>query len=201
MQDATLAGNHTRRHRELALEYPLTPDLRGGSMSIVGFCRRPVLMTVVLAGLATGRPSVALAAPDACALLTAAELSAAVGQPLGPPAPSGLGDGGGQCMYGYVNQIGSQIGIELWQLPSAAEAQKKFSSELNDSKDAIGSQKPIAESGVGEGAFSKLGGLLSMKATEWMAVRGSRVVHIAIVAASVPTHDRLRALMLTALAR
>jgi hypothetical protein len=170
-------------------------------MSIVGFCRRPVLMTVVLAGIATGRPSVALAAPDACALLTAAELSAAVGQPLGPPAPSRLGDGGGQCMYGYVNQIGSQIAIELWQLPSAAEAQKKFSNELKDSKDAIGSQTPIAESRVGEGAFSKLGGFLSMKATEWMAVRGSRVIHIAIVAESVPSHDRLRALMLTALAR
>jgi hypothetical protein len=40
-----------------------------------------------------------------------------------------------------------------------------------------------------------------MKATEWMAVRGSRVVHIAVIAASVASHDPLRELMVTALAR
>jgi hypothetical protein len=149
-------------------------------MSIVGFCRRPVLMTVVLAGIATGRPSVALAAPDACALLTAAELSAAVGWPLGQPARSEAGDGSGECMYGLLTGGGlNQIAIEVWQFQSAAEAQKKFSNELNDSgPDAIGSQKKTPESGVGEGAFSKTGELASMKATEWMAVRGARVVQI-----------------------
>jgi hypothetical protein len=46
-------------------------------MSIAGFCR-PLLMTIVLAGIAAGSRSVAYAAPDACALLTAPELSAAV---------------------------------------------------------------------------------------------------------------------------
>ena len=169
-------------------------------MSIAGFCR-PLLMTIVLAGIAAGSPSVAYAAPDACALLTAAEVSAAVGQPLGPPARGVLGDGsgGGQCMYAYGGM--NQIAIELWQFQSAAQAQQKFSNELKDSKDAIGSQKPTTESGVGEGAFSKTGKLLSMAATEWMAVRGSRVVHIAVVAQSMPSHDRLRELMLTALTR
>src|SRR5450830_1064196 len=95
----------------------------GGPVSIAGFCR-PLLMTIVLAGIAAGSRSVAYAAPDACALLTPAELSAAVGQPLGPPARGELGDGsgGGQCMYGYVGL--NQIGIEVWQFQSAAEAQK-----------------------------------------------------------------------------
>jgi hypothetical protein len=170
-------------------------------MSIVGFFR-PLLKTIVVAGIAMLSLSVAHAAPDACALLSAAELSAAVGQPLGPPAPSMLGDGGGQCMYGYggLNRM-NQIGIEVWQFQSAAEAQKKFSNELNSAKNAIGSQKPTPESGVGDGAFSKTGELASVKATEWMAVRGSRVVHIVSIAANVPSHDRLRGLMLTALSR
>ena len=47
-------------------------------MSIVGCCR-PFLLTLVLADIAIGGLSVAHAAPDACALVTAAELSAAVG--------------------------------------------------------------------------------------------------------------------------
>jgi len=169
-------------------------------MPVVPVCR-PFLIAIAIAGIAIASP-VAHAAPDACALLTAAELSAAVGQPLGPPARSELADGsgGGQCMYGYGGT--NQFGIELWQFASAAEAQKKFSSELSDSdKNAIGSQKPTTESGVGEGAFSKAGGLASMKAIEWMAVRGPRVVHILVIANNVPSHDRLRGLMLAALGR
>src|SRR5579862_1219635 len=103
-------------------------------MPIVGFCR-PLLITIVLAGIAAGSPPVAHAAPDACALLTATELSAAVGQPLGPPGRGTLGDGsgGGQCMYAYGGV--NQIAIELWQFPSAAAAQKKYSDELKDSQD------------------------------------------------------------------
>ena len=127
----------------------------------------------------------------------------AVGQPLGLPAHSEIGSGGGQCVYGYLGSNSlNQIALEVWQFQSAAEAQKKFSDELKDSgKNAIGSQKPTPESGVGDGAFSKTGELASMKATEWMAVRGSRVVHIVSIAANVPSHDRLRGLMVTALSR
>ena len=62
--------------------------------------------------------------------------------------------GGGQCEYAYRGV--NQIGIELWQFQSGAEAWKKFSSELNDSKNATGSQKPTPEAAVGERALSKM---------------------------------------------
>jgi hypothetical protein len=54
------------------------------------------------------------------------------------------------------------------QFKSAAEAQKWFSSRLNNSDDAIGAQKPILEPGVGDAAYSKLGVLASTKAAEWV---------------------------------
>jgi hypothetical protein len=56
------------------------------------------------------------------------------------------------------------IALEVWEFKSAAEAQKNFSNREQDSDDAIGSQKPLPESGL-------------------------------------PSHDRMRGLMLTALSR
>jgi hypothetical protein len=172
-------------------------------MSIVGFSR-PLLSTFVAAAMAIGSLSVAHAAPDACAVLTAADVSSAVGHPVGPPSRSENGEGGGQCEYGFEvsNQPSFNIfGVELYQFKSPADAQKWFSNHLNNSDDAIGTQKPIPEPGVGDGAYSKFGVLASTKATEWVAVRGSRGIQISLVTANLPSHDRLRALMLTALSR
>ena len=73
--------------------------------------------------------------------------------------------------------------------------------QLANSDDAIGTQKPTLEPGVGDGAFSKIGVLAATKAAEWVAVRGSRGIQIAVITANPPPHDRLRALMLTALSR
>jgi hypothetical protein len=144
--------------------------------------------------------SLAHAAPDACALLTVAELSAAVGQTVLGGNPSHTGDGGGQCMYGYGTL--NQIGIELWQFPSAADAQKRFSEELKDSKaHDKGSHKTTVESGVGDRAFSTTGVVGTMKAATWVSVRGSRVLHIVTLGENAVPQDRLHRLMLAALAR
>ena len=147
--------------------------------------------------------SLAHAVPDACALLTVAEVSAAVGQTVSGGNPSQTGDGGGQCIYVYgtLKQM-NQIGVELWQFPSAAEAQKRFSDELKDSQaHDKGSHKTTVESGVGEGAFSATGDIASMKAVTWAAVRGSRFLHVVTLGQEAVSHDRLRGLMLKALTR
>jgi hypothetical protein len=137
-------------------------------MSIARFSR-PLLSTFVAAAIAIGRLSVAHAAPDACAALTAADISSALGHPVGPPNPGENGEGGGQCEYGF----------EVSNQPSF----NQFAP------------------GVGDGAFSKIGVLAATKAAEWVAVRGSRGIQIAVITANPPPHDRLRALMLTALSR
>jgi hypothetical protein len=173
-------------------------------MSTLRFCRSQFL-AVVFTGIGAASLSVANAAPDACAALTVAELSSALGQPVGPPAPSENGDGGGECMYlfGPPNQTGlNQLGVEVYQFRSAAEAQKWFSNKLANSDDAIGSQKPVQEPGVGDGAFSKMGVFLgSTKAIEWVAVHGTRGIQISVITANLPSHDRLRGLILSGLNR
>jgi hypothetical protein len=104
-------------------------------------------------------------------------------------------------VYGTLKQM-NQIGVELWQFPSAAEAQKRFSDELKDSQaHDKGSHKTTVESGVGEGAFSATGDIASMKAVTWAAVRGSRFLHVVTLGQEAVSHDRLRGLILKALTR
>jgi hypothetical protein len=88
------------------------------------------------------------ASPDACVLLSA---------PVPSTTNSNYGGTGGLCEYLFGT--------------------KKFSNRMQDSDDAIGSQKPLPESGVGDAVYSKMGALFS------------------------PSHDRMRGLMLTALSR
>ena len=159
----------------------------------------PLLRTSVVAGIAFGALSAAPKAPDACALLTVAELSAAVGKPVSAGAPSVAGDGRtGQCMYSSGLD---QFGVELWQGPSAAEAQQKFSEELKDSRRSP-SKKTTVESGLGEGAFALTMDLGVMKGIGLSAIHGSRFVTIFAMSdhATVPL-DRLRGLMLKAFSR
>ena len=169
-------------------------------MSIVGFCGS-LLSSIVLAGIAVGGTSVARAAPDACALLTVAQVSAAVGKPLTPPLSSVGGDGSGECMYGFGGL--NQIGIELSQFSSAAEAQKKFSDDLQSARGKnTASIKVTVESGVGDEAFSETGDFGgTLKAVTVEAVRGSRIVSIFAMSDPAVPRERLRALMLTALSR
>ena len=169
-------------------------------MSIVGFCG-PLLSSIVLAGVAVASMSVAHAAPDACALLTVAQVSAAVGNPVTPPVPSVGGDGSGGCRYGYGTL--DQVGVDLYQLSSAAEAQKKFSDDLQSARGKDKAYyKVTVESGVGDGAFSTMGAFGgTMKIVGVEAVRGSRVISIGAMSDPAVSLERLRALMLTALSR
>ena len=160
---------------------------------------RPLLKIVVVAGIAIGSLSVAYAAPNACALLTAAQVSAAVGSPVSPPSPTLGVDGFVGCVYGYGTGI--NIGIELYRFSSAAEAQKKFSDELHGGEDTAHYKRTV-ESGVGEGAFSRVsisGGTFKWATLE--ALQGSRIVRIGALSKPAVPLDRIRALMLTALAR
>lgn len=155
---------------------------------------RPLVSGILLAGVGGH------AAPNACALLTLAELSAAVGQPVLGGNPSQTGDGGGQCMYGYGNL--SQIGVELFQLASPAAAQKKFADELKESQDADkGPHKTTVETGVGDGAFSASADMGTMKMVTWSAVRGSRVFHLVTMGQVPLLPGRMRGLMLKAVSR
>jgi hypothetical protein len=168
-------------------------------MSIIGFCRPLLLNGMVLAGFGVGGASLLRTpAPDACALLTLAELTAAVGQPVVGANPSSTGDGGGQCMYGYGTM--NQIGVELWQYPSAAAAQQRFADELKETQ-ANTKAKTTVESGIGEGAYSATSQMGTMQAVTWGAVHGSRFFHLITLGGSQVPHDRLRALLLTALTR
>ena len=167
-------------------------------MSIIAY--RPLLRIAVVAGIAIASLSVAHAAPDACALLTVAQISAAVGSPVSPPSPTVGGDGSVGCMYGF-GATGNNIGIDLYQFSSAAEAQKKFSEVLHGEEDTAHYKRTVV-SGVGEGAFSRVsisGGMLKWTTLE--ALQGSRIIRIGALSNPAVPLDRLRALMLKALAR
>ena len=155
-----------------------------------------VVLTVIalcLSSFALSQP-----APDACALLTIAEVSAAVGRPVSGGAPSHTDDGGGQCVYLYGTM--NQIGVELWKFPSAAIAQKRFSDELKNAQHNA-SYKTTVESGVGNRAFLTTGVVGTMKAVTWAAVQGSRFLHVIAFSEDTVPPDHLRGLMLKALPR
>jgi hypothetical protein len=149
-------------------------------MSIVALFG-PLLKTTVVAGIVIGALSAARPVPDACALLTVAELSAAVGKPVSVGTPSVADNGTVQCMYSFGGL--DQIGVEIWQAPSAAEA------------------KTTVESGLGEGAFASTMDLGGMKAIGLSAVHGARFITISAISHHAVPLDRLRGLMLKALSR
>jgi hypothetical protein len=161
---------------------------------------RPLVGGILLAGLGGRGMPLVHAAPDACALFTLAELTAAVGQPVLGGNPSRTGDGGGQCMYGYGNM--NQIGVELFQYPSAAAAQTAFAKELKDSQDGDkATQKTTVQTGIGDGAFSAAMKMGTMMAANWSAVRGTKVIHIVTMGQVALPDGRMRALMMKAISR
>lgn len=168
-------------------------------MSLFGFAR-PLFKSTVLAGIGIAGISVGHAAPNACALVTVAEVSAAVGQPVSGGkvsvvnAPQSMTS---SCPYS-AGSLMIQVRVSLY--PSAGEAQKEFSDRLQNSRDHDdASQKTTAESGVGEGAYSATRSVPAV--AEWTAVHGPRIISIGILgqgATTVP-RDRLRGFILAAL--
>jgi hypothetical protein len=140
-------------------------------------------------------PALLFAPPNACALLTVAEVSAAVGKPVTGGTTSVVNDPqsiSSNCGY----QAGPlMIMVQVSQFPSAEAAKKEFADELGNA-----TQHPVPETGVGDGAFTTT---IGPTIAGLMALRGPRIVGIAFVgpgAQSIP-HDRVRALMVTALSR
>jgi hypothetical protein len=167
-------------------------------MSIVAFFR-PLLRTTVAAGLVIATLSVAHSAPNACALLTAAELSAAMGKPVAGSGSSVAGDGTPGCTYTFGGF--DMVTVEIWQAPSAAEAQKKFSTELKGSRSDPNHKTTTVESGLGEGAFAWTMDTGGLKIIGLSAVHGSRFITIGGMSDHPVPLDRLRGLMLKALSR
>lgn len=135
--------------------------------------------------------------PNACALVTAEQLSAALGYPLiggkisvydNPQSTSA------SCSYSSATL---SVIVMVDQQPSADAAKKQFAEEMKDSHshdDA--NQKTTAVSGVGDAAYSVAGPDVQLS-----AVRGARIVTIAAFggAAKSVSPDRIRALMVKAL--
>lgn len=161
---------------------------------------RPLLGAMALAGIGVHPAPRAPAVPDACALFTAAELSALVGKPITGGNRSTTGTNGGQCTYGYGM---TQFDLELFAFPSPAAAKQKWASELKDyqSDPAFGIRATKLESGVGDAAFSATGTLARNKILWWSVVRGTRLLHVITMGPDVVTLDRLRAVALKGISR
>jgi hypothetical protein len=131
--------------------------------------------------------------PNACALVTVAEVSAAVGQSVIGGATPVAGNDPTTASCSYVAGPLALM-VQVSQLPTLAAAKKQFAD------DHAASRTAAVESGVGDGAFSAVSGTNS---NGWEAIRGSRIVMIVVVGpgASAVSHDRMRGLMAAGLAR
>jgi hypothetical protein len=157
--------------------------------------RRLFLLSAATALAAVGATSAARAA-DPCALVTAAEVSAAIGGPLSdfkiPVGPEKNG-GSGCIYYAASGSMRVSVGSELFG--SAAAAQKELAKRLSGDKTAV------RVAGIGDGAIQAH--LATSPSVVMQAVQGVRILSIAIVgkgATEIPD-EQLRALMTQALSR
>jgi hypothetical protein len=157
--------------------------------------RRFFLSSAVMVIAAAGAVSQARAA-DPCALVTAAEVSAAIGGPLSdfkiPVGPEKNG-GSGCIYYAASGSMRVSVGSELFS--SASAAQKELAKRLSSDKTAV------RVAGIGDGAIEAH--LETSPSVVMQAVQGVRIISIAIVgkgAAEIPD-EQLRALMTTAFTR
>ena len=169
-------------------------------MSMIGFSR--LSLRVGIAVIVVGGTPVARAAPNACALVTVAEVSTAIGRPVSGGTISVV-DNPRSVTSNCPYKAGSlMINVMVSELPTAAAAQKQFAEDLKNSRNHDDeNQKTTVEAGVGEGAYMATGGDGVM--VEFKVVGGSRIIDIGIIGqgAATVSRDRLRALILTALSR
>jgi hypothetical protein len=135
-------------------------------------------------------------AADPCALVTAAEVSAAIGGPLSdfkiPVGPEKNG-GSGCIYYAASGSMRVSVGSELFG--SASAAQKELAKRLSSDKTAV------RVAGIGDGAIEAH--LETSPSVVMQAVQGVRIISIAIVgkgATEIPD-EQLRALMTQAFTR
>jgi hypothetical protein len=141
------------------------------------------------------------AAPNSCSFVTPAAWSTALSRPVTGGTTSVVNDPAAtasSCLYRAGAML---ITLQVDQRATAADAQKGYAEQLDNSRsrDQRQSQRTTLESGIGDGAFSSA--FTDGSEVEFTAVLGSRIVTFGLVgagAAAVP-HDRLRALMLSAL--
>jgi hypothetical protein len=141
------------------------------------------------------------AAPNSCSVVTPAAWSAALSRPVTGGTMSVVNDPAStasSCMY----RAGAMfITLQVDQRATAVDAKKEYAEQLDNSRsrDERQSQRTTLESGIGDGAFSSA--FTDGSEVEFTALLGSRIVTFGLVgagAAAVP-HDRLRALMQSAL--
>jgi hypothetical protein len=173
----------------------------GVPVAVTHYSRRLAISVLLL--LQGGMAFVAeAAAPNSCGLITPAAWSAVLSRPVTGGTTSVVNDPAStasSCLY----QAGQMfVTVQVNQLATAAAAQKEYAEQLSNSRvrDERESQRTTVESSIGEGAFSSAAA--NGSEVEFTAVQGLRVVTLGLVgagAAAVP-HDRLRALMQSALA-
>jgi hypothetical protein len=155
--------------------------------------------------LAVNAPWAAYAdAPDSCKFLTPAVVSTALGKPVTGGTMSVVDHSGASassCTY-RAGMVMVLLSVDERGTPAAA--MKEYKSQLDDSrgrdtekKGSSDEQKTVLEPGIGEGAFSDdmtNGSVLAIT-----AVHGSRIFQVGIVGAGSISHERVRALIQTAI--
>jgi hypothetical protein len=150
---------------------------------------------VAIAIAAAGTISPARAA-DPCALVTAAEVSAAIGGPLSdfkiPVGPEK--NGGTGCIY-YAASGSMRVSVGSEQFGSASAAQKELAKRLSGDKTAV------RVAGIGDDAIEAHP--QTSTSVVMQAVQGVRIISIAIVGkgATEIADEQLRALMTKAFTR
>jgi hypothetical protein len=137
--------------------------------------------------------------PNACSVLTTAQVSAAIGKPV---------TGGTMSIYNDPKSVtascaymseGVTILVLVGEYPTPAAAKKQLADDLANSKSHDDeSQKTTAEPGAAEGGYSVIMGSGTTVIPTFGAVRGVREITITATGPGV-TVNQLRALTLTAL--
>lgn len=130
-------------------------------------------------------------APNACAFVSVAEVSALIGAPAGGGQVSVVDNDKSltaSCMYTRGGR--PSVIVMVGDYPSATAAHQELVTEMHNSADNV------PEAGIGDGAYST-----SVNVESITAVRGTRMASIAIIDGTAGMHDRVRALLVKALAR
>jgi hypothetical protein len=171
-------------------------------MSVVGFLT-VFVGSAALATLGTGKTSAVHAPPNACTVLTVAEVSTAIGRPASGGTISTYDNPASTSASCQYTAAPLTVMVIVSQYASPAAAKQGFTDELTDTRGRDSdSQHTIDESGVGDAAFS-FSMTVGAEMVGWTAVHGPRKISIAVLGkgAAAVTHDHLRTLMLGALAR